>query len=160
MIPTVCSWSRMCTSERRKLYHTYSMFMFLILCVRKHQKKGNRVIPTLCLCSRFCVSERGKLYHTYIMFIFYILCIGRRETVSYLQYVYILYFVYQKEGNCIIPTVCLCSWFCVYESIRKRETAWCIHCLFSRLCVSDRGKMYHIYNIFIFYRKEGTLYYS
>ena len=94
MIPTVCSWSRMCASERRKLYHTYSMFMFLILCIRKYQKEGNRIIPTLCLCSRFCVSERGKLYHTYIMFIFYILCIRKIETVSYLHYVHDLDFEY------------------------------------------------------------------
>jgi hypothetical protein len=36
-------------------------------------------------------------------------CIRKRETVSYLQYVYALDFVHQKEGNCIIPTICLCA---------------------------------------------------
>jgi hypothetical protein len=41
IIPTLCSWSRMCASERRKLYHTYSIFMFLILCIGKYQKEGN-----------------------------------------------------------------------------------------------------------------------
>ena len=128
IIPTVCSWSRFCVSERGKLYHIYSMFMFLILCIRKYQKEGNWIIPTICLysryvyqkelnciipticlCSIFCVSERGKLYHTYSMFMFLILCIRK----------------YQKEGNCIMHTLCLCS----------------------RLCVSEREKMYHTYSV-------------
>ena len=127
IIPTLCSWSRMCASERRKLYHIYSMFMFLILCIRKYQKEGNWIIPTICLysrfvyqkelnciipticlCSIFCVSEREKLYHTYSMFMFLILCIRK----------------YQKEGHCIMHTLCLCS----------------------RLCVSEREKMYHTYS--------------
>ena len=127
MIPTVCSWSRMCASERRKLYHTYSMFMLVIFCIRKHQKEGNRIIPTLCLCSRLCVLERGKLYHTYNMFILYILCMRKRETVSYLQYVHGLDFVYKKEENCVILTVC--SW--------------------SIFCVSEREKLYHTYSMFM-----------
>jgi len=74
------------------------------------------------------------------------LCIRKRETVSYLQYVndldvvyqkagkvsylvyvYVLDFVHQKEGNCTIPTACL----------------W------SRLYVSERGKLYHTYNMLI-----------
>ena len=71
MMPTVCSWSRMCASERRKLYITYSMFMFLILCIRKYQKEGNCIMHTLCLCSRLCASERGKMYHIYNICIFY-----------------------------------------------------------------------------------------
>jgi hypothetical protein len=44
-------------------------------------------MPTLFLCSRFCVSERGKL--------------------SYQRYVYVLDIVYQKEGNCVFPTMCV-----------------------------------------------------
>ena len=63
------------------------------------------IIHAVCLCSPFCVSERGKLCHTYSMFMFQILCIRKVETVSYLHYD--LYFVYKKEGNCIIPTVCV-----------------------------------------------------
>ena len=118
----VCLCSPFCVSERGKLCHTYSMFMFQILCIRKretvsylqyvyvldfvYQKEGNCIIRTICLCSRFCISERWKLYHTYIMFMIYTLCIRKRETVSYLQYVYDLDFLYQKEGNCVIPTVC------------------------------------------------------
>ena len=41
--------------------------------------------------------------------------------MSYQQYVYVLGFMYQTEGNCIIPTVCL----------------------YSRLYVSERGKIHH-----------------
>ena len=48
-------------------------------------------------------------------------------TVSYLQYLQDLDFVYHKEGNCIIPTVCL----------------------FSRFCLSERVKLYHSYNKFM-----------
>ena len=77
---------------------------------------------------RFCVSERGKFSHRWSMFIFSILCFRKRETVSYLQYMYVLGFVYQKEGNCIIPTICL----------------------YSICCVSERGKLHHTYNIFMF----------
>jgi len=47
--------------------------------------------------------------HTCSMFMFSILRIRKRETVSYLQCVYVLDFMYQKEGNCIIRTLCLCS---------------------------------------------------
>ena len=56
-----------------------------------------------------------------------ILCIRKRETVSYSQHVNILDLVYQKERNCVMPTVCLCS----------------------RLCLSKRGNL-HTYNIFTF----------
>jgi hypothetical protein len=66
--------------------------------------------------------------HACSMFMFSILRIRKRETVSYLQYVYVLDFVYQKEGNCVIPTVCLCS----------------------RFCVSERGKLCHTYSMFMF----------
>jgi hypothetical protein len=130
------------------------MFILYMLCIRQketvsylqyvhdlgfgYQKEGNCMIPTVCSWPRVCVSERVKLYHTYNMFIFYILCIRKRETVSYLQYVHDLECVYQKEGNCIIPTVC--SW--------------------SRMCVSERRKVYHTYNMFILYmlciRKRET----
>ena len=157
IIPTICLCSRFYVSERGKLYHTYNMFMFQILCIRKretvsylhyvyvldfvYQKEGNCIIPTICLYSRLCVSERGKLYRTYNMFMFQILCIRKRETVSYLQYVYVLDFMHQKEGNCIIPTICLCS----------------------RFCVSERGKLYNTYNMFIFQtlciRKRETVSY-
>ena len=125
MIPTVCSWPRCCASERVKLYHTYNMFIFYILCIRKretvpylqyvhdldfeYQKKGNCMIPTVCSWSRMCASERRKLYHTYSMFMFLILCIRK----------------YQKEGNCIMHALCLCS----------------------RLCVSERENMYHTYSV-------------
>jgi hypothetical protein len=64
----------------------------------------------------------------YNMFIFYNFCIRKSETVSHLQYVYDRDFVYQKEGNCVMPTVCL----------------W------SRFCVSERGKLCHAYIIFMF----------
>ena len=40
-------------------------------------------MPTVCLSSR------------------------KREAVSYLQYVFALDFMYQKEGNCIITAICL-----------------------------------------------------
>ena len=122
-----CACSRICVSERGKLLHTYIMFMIQTLCIKKretvsylqydydldflHQKEGNSVIPTICLCSRFFASERGELYHTYNMFMLYIQCIRKRETVSYLQYVYVLDFLHHKEGNCVIPTVCLCCRF-------------------------------------------------
>ena len=59
-----------------------------------YQKDRNCVIHAVCLCSLFCVSERGKLCHTYSMCMLYILCIRKREIVSYLQYVYVLDFVY------------------------------------------------------------------
>jgi hypothetical protein len=112
-----------------------------------YRKGKTCIIPTICLCSRFCVHERGKLCHTYSMFMIYILCIRKRGTVSYLhcvyvvdfvyprggtvsylQYVYVLYVVLQKEGNCVMHTLCL--WY--------------------RCCVSERGKLYHTYNMFMF----------
>ena len=87
------------------------------------------IIPILCLFPKSRVAEREKLYHTYCMFMFYIVCIRKRETASYLQYIYVLDLVYQKERNCIIPTVYLCS----------------------RFCVSERERLYHTWNMFMFY---------
>jgi len=49
------------------------------------------------------------------------------ETVSLQEYVYVLDFVYQKEGNCFMPTVCL----------------WTILCI-------RKGTLYHTYNMFMF----------
>ena len=83
-------------------------------------------MPTICLCSTFCVSEIGKLCHTHIMFM--TLRIRKRENVSYLHYIYVLDFLHQKVGNCIIRTILLCS----------------------RFRVPERGKLYHTYNMFIF----------
>ena len=54
-------------------------------------------------------------------------CIRKRETVSYPQYVYDRDLAQQKEGNCIISTICLYSIF----------------------CVSEREKLCHTYNIFM-----------
>jgi hypothetical protein len=84
--------------------------------------------------------------------------------VSYLQYIYDHDFVYQKEGNCIIPTICLFSVLC----ITKRETVSYLQyvyvldfvyqkegnciiptvCLCSRFCGSERRKLYHTNNMF------------
>ena len=84
-----------CVLERGKSYHTYKMFMFYNLCIRKKETvlflqyvyEGNRIIPTKCLCSIICVSERKKLYYI-------------------LQYVYVLFSIYQKGGNCGISGIC------------------------------------------------------
>ena len=142
MIPILCICI-CCVSERGKRCHRYSMFMIQIVCIGKgetasyfqyvyvldfvYQKEGNCIIPTICLCSRFCVHGREKLHHAYNMFMFQILCIRKRETISYIKHVFDLDFVYQKERNCIILTICLCSRFCVPE-IRK---------------------LYHTYNMFM-----------
>ena len=83
------------------------------------------MIPIICLYSTYSVSKREKLHHAYIMFMFYISFIRKRETILYLQYVYGLDSVYQKEGNCIIHTLCL----------------W------SRLLESEKGKVYRTYSI-------------
>jgi hypothetical protein len=105
--------------KKGKLYHIYNVYVLdIVIRMREtvsylqyvydincmHQK-GEAVSYLQWLCSRLCVSERGKLYHTYNMFMIYIVCIREAETVSYLQYVYVLDLVYQKEGNCIIPRV-------------------------------------------------------
>jgi hypothetical protein len=49
--------------------------------------------------------------------------------MSYLQYVYDVDFMYRKGKTCIIPTICLCSRFCVHE----------------------RGKLCHSYSMFMIY---------
>ena len=70
----------------------------------------------------------NAVFHdTYTMYM-YMLCIRKRETVSQIQYVYDLDCMYRKGGNCIILSVCLCS----------------------RFCVSERGKLHHTYNMFMF----------
>ena len=45
--------------------------------------------------------------------------------MSYVQYLYALDFMYQKEVNCIMLTICLLS----------------------RLCVSERRELYHSNNV-------------
>ena len=94
-----------------------------------YQKERNCIMPTVCLLSIFCESERGKLCHTSSMFMFYILWIRKGETVSYIQYVYVLYFVNQKGGNWVISIVCLCS----------------------RIRVSKRRKLHHTNSVFMNY---------
>jgi hypothetical protein len=76
MLPMLCLCSRFRVSERGKLYHTYSMFMIYILCIRK----------------RGTVSY---LHCVYVVDFVY----PKGGTVSYLQYVYVLDFVLQKEGD-------------------------------------------------------------
>jgi hypothetical protein len=88
------------------------------------------------------------------------LCIRKRETVSCLQYVYVLDYVYQKEGNCIIPTVYLCSTVCL--SGRGNCIIPTI-CLCFRLCVSEREKSVsyplYVYVLDFVYWKERKLSY-
>ena len=67
------------------------------------------------------------------MIVVYNLYIRKRETESYLQHFYHFDFVYQKEGNYIMPTI--------YLSSRKRET------------VSYLQYVYHLYFV---YQKEGN----
>ena len=163
ILPTVCLCSRFYVAERGKLYPINSMFMLQILCSRKResvsylqyvyvldfmqQKEGNCILLTVCLCSRFYVAERGNLYPTYSMFMFQILCSRKRETVSYLQYVYVLDFMQQKEGICILPTVCLCSRFYVAERGKLYPTYSMF--MFQILC-SRKGKLYPINSMFMF----------
>ena len=128
--------------RKREIFHTYTMFRPYFV----YQKQEKCIIITACKYFRSCVSEREKLCHIYSMFMFQTMFIKKRETVSYIQYIYVLDFVYQKgetasylqyvyvldfgyqnEGNCVIHTVCLCS----------------------RLSVSERGKLYHTYNMFM-----------
>ena len=120
-------------------YHSNDMFMFQTLCIRKRET----IIPTICLCSRHCVSERGKL--SFKRYVYVLDIVYQRETVSYLQCVYAIYWMYQKEenlsrmqyvnvlfyqkeGNCILPTSCLSS----------------------RFRVSERGNLHHTYSMFLF----------
>ena len=104
----------------------YQSYIYVPHCL--YQKEGNCVIHTICVWPSFYVSERGKLYHTCNMFMFWSLCSRKREAVSYIQHVYHLDFMNRKGGNCIIPTICLCS----------------------RFCVSERRKLYYTHNMFMF----------
>ena len=71
---------------------------------------------------------KNAVFHdTNNIFMFHIVCIRKRETVSYIQYVYDLAFMHRKGGNCIIPAICLCS----------------------GVCVPERGKLYHTYSMFM-----------
>ena len=111
-------------------------------------RKGNTcIIPTICLCSRFCVHEGGKLCHTYSMFMIYILCIRKRGTVSYLHCVYAVDFVYPKGG-----TVSYLHYVYVLDFVLQKERNCVMHTIFLcyRFCVSERGKLYHTYNMFMF----------
>ena len=172
IIPTICLCSRFCVPERGKLYHTYNMNTLQILCIIKrqtvlylqyvhdqyfvYQKEGNCIIPTICICFRFCVSERAKLYHTYNMSMLQILWIIKKETLSYLQYVHDQYFVYQREGNCIIHTICLCSRFCVSESGNLYDTYSML--MIQILCIRKRETVSYlqcVYDLNVVYQKEG-----
>jgi hypothetical protein len=117
-----CTISRMCVCSDNFGRKIRALVCLFELC----QKDGNCITPTIYLCSRFCVSEKGKQHQTYSMFMISILCIRKSETVSYLQYVYALDSVYQKQGT-IIAIICLCS----------------------RLCVSEREKLYYTYSMFM-----------
>ena len=134
VIPTICLCSRFFCIRKRE---TVSYLQYIHVLDFLYQKEENCIVPTLCSFSRFCVSERGKLHHTYNTFMIQLLCIRKGETVLYLQYIYVLEFVYQKGENCIIPTIRLCSSF----------------------CVSERGKLYYTCSMFMFQilnlKKEG-----
>ena len=85
------------------------------------------------------------------MFILYILCIRKRDTVSYQQYVHDLDSVYQivTERGKLNHSYNICM--IKILRIRKRETLPYLQyvCICSRFCVSEIGKMYDIYNIFM-----------
>ena len=148
----------MCITKRKTV--AYLQYVYNLEYV--YHKEENCVMPAICLSSWFCVSQRGKLRHTYNMFIILILCITKRETVAYLQYVYNLDLLYQKERNCTMSTVCLWARFCVPENgrlyhsysifiililcIRKRETILCLQYVYHL----ERGKLYHTYSMFLF----------
>ena len=119
---------------RKKEPASYLQYVYALDCW--NQNEGNCIISASCLCSRLCISERGKSYHINNMLILQIMCIRKRETVSYLLYVYAIYFVYQKEGNCVIPTICLCSRLCVSE---RGNCIIPTVCLCTRSCVLERG---------------------
>jgi hypothetical protein len=107
----------LCISKRETV--SYLQYVYVLDFV--YEKVENCITHAVFLWSIHFESERGKLYQTYSMLMNYTFCSRKKETVSYLQYVYDLDCVKRKEGNCIEPTVCL----------------W------SRLCVSERGKLYH-----------------
>jgi hypothetical protein len=121
---TIWLWSRLSVSERGELCHVCNMIGIWIVCIRKrrtvscmqydsdldcvYQKEENCVMYTIWLWSRFRVAARGKLYHTYSM-LWSIPCASDRENriIPTLYLVSFVGFVYQTEGNCIIPAVCM-----------------------------------------------------
>ena len=144
IIPTAFLSSGFCVSERGKLYYAYSMFII--------QKEESCIIPTVWFCFSLYISDRGKLHHNcnmfmvqiylivrgnlhhiYIMIVVQNLYITKRQIVSYLKHFYHFDFVYQKEGNYIMPTICLSS--------RKRETV---------------SYLQYVYHLDFYYQKEGN----
>jgi hypothetical protein len=138
-------------------YDTVSLFLkrdtascihydYVLDCV--YQKEEKCIIPTVCLVSRLCVFERrnrhpnDKLHIWYTFLHFYN---SYRKTIAF-------YFYLPK-----------CSDYVGIKSIRKRETASCIHyayvldcvyqkekkciiptvCLVSRLCVFERRNVHN-----------------
>jgi len=81
------------------------------------------------------------------MFMIYVLCIRKRGTVSYLHCVYVVDFVYPKGG-----TVSYLQYAYVLDFVLQKEGNCVMHtiCLLYRFCVSERGKLYHTYNMFMF----------
>ena len=126
---------------------SYIQYVYVLDCM--YQKEGNCIISIVCLCSRLYVSKRGKLYPNYNMSMFQTLCVRKWETVSYLQFFFILDCMHQKERNCIISTVCLCSSFFVFQKEGNRIIP--TKCLCSIICVSERKKLYYSYSMFMSY---------
>ena len=124
--PTVCLLFRFCASESVKLYHTYSIVMFYMLCIRKMEAVSYQQIERNFIISRMCVCSDNFGRKIRALVCLFELC-EKDEIVSHQQYIYVLDFVYQKKGNRIKPTVCL----------------W------SRFCISERVKLYHTYIMFI-----------
>ena len=126
-----------------------------------YQKERNCIIPTVCLW--------GKPYHTYKMFMFYNLCIRKKETVLFLQYVYVLYlyirkgetaaylgyaeglkFVFHKEGKCIMPMICLQSSLCIM-CLFWAYSNWMIRGTVLLFVLEKWRKLYLIWCIYIVY---------
>ena len=97
--------------------------MFQILCIRKRETVSYMQYINVL---DFVYQKGGTVsYLQYINVLDF--AYQKGGTVSYLHYVYGLDCVYQKEGNSFIPTIYVCS----------------------RFCVSERGKLYHTYNMFM-----------
>ena len=94
-----------------------------------YQKEGKCIIYTIYLYS---IRKRGNYSKHNVGVWSSTLYIRKRETVSYLQCVYNLDIVYQKEENGIILTVCLVS----------------------KLCVSERRNLYHSNMIGTFWQRK------
>ena len=88
------------------------------------------------------------------------MCIRKKETVACLQHVYVLDYVYQKEGNCIIHTTYLRPRFCVSEcgKLHHINSTYMFYSLGIR-----KRKLYYTYSMFMFYilciRKRETVSY-